>query len=137
MKLSEMKVNSSAIEDGAWIRDIPEMGSLALKVRGIQNAAYRQLQNKLIEAIPRAKKPGGRIAPDEMDRVTNECLAATVLLDWSGLEDDDGEPLLFTRETAMELLSNPELRRFREAAIYAASMVGDQIASAAPTAPAA
>ncbi len=125
MKLSSIEVDPDKIEQGQWIGNIPEAGDLELKVRGLQNADFRRLQGKLVEAVPRAKKVGGRLDPDEQDRVTNQCLAATVLLDWRGLEDDTG-PIPFSKEKARELLMDPRYRRFREAVIWAASVVGEE-----------
>jgi hypothetical protein len=49
----------------------------------------------------------------------------TVLLDWAGLEAEDGTPLPFTKEQATEFLTKPEYRRFRDAVVYAATVVGD------------
>ncbi len=129
MKLSSIEVDPDKIEQGQWIGNIPEAGDLQLKVRGLQNADFRRLQGKLVEAVPRAKKVGGRLDPDEQDRVTNQCLAATVLLDWRGLEDDNG-PIPFSKEKARELLMDPRYRRFREAVIWAASVVGEEQAAA-------
>ncbi|KQT13994.1 hypothetical protein ASG40_19400 [Methylobacterium sp. Leaf399] len=130
MKLSSLKVDAAKIEGGAWVGNIPEMGDLRLKVCGLQNARYRRLQSKLTDAIPRAKRQGGRIDPDEMDRVTAICLRETVLMDWSGLENEDGSPLSYSKEVAGEYLTKPEFRRFREAVIYAASVVGEDDAEA-------
>jgi hypothetical protein len=128
MKLSSIEVDPERIEQGQWIGNIPEAGDLQLKVRGLGNADFRRMQTKLTDAVPRARKAGGRIDPDEQDRIVSQCLAATVLLDWRGLEDDNG-PIPFSREKACELLMDPRYRRFREAVIWAASVVGEEQAA--------
>lgn len=125
MKLSSLKIDADKVEAGAWVKNIPEMGDLELKVSGLQNARYRRMQARLIDAIPRAKRQGGRVDPEEMDRVTSICLRDTVLLDWRGLENEDGTPMAYTKEAAAEYLTKPEFRRFREAVIYAATVVGE------------
>lgn len=125
MKLSSLKIDADKIEGGDWIDNIPDMGDLRLKVRGIQNASYRRMQSKLFDAVPRAKKQGGRVDPDEMDRITSQCLAATVLIDWDGIEGENGEPLPYSKEQASQLLTDPNFRRFRDAVIWAASQVGE------------
>ncbi|KQQ13281.1 hypothetical protein ASF53_13990 [Methylobacterium sp. Leaf123] len=130
MKLSSLKVDAVAIEDGEWIGNIPEMGDLEVRVRGLNNAKYRRLQTTLIDAVPRAKRQGGRLDPDEQDRITASCLNATVLLDWRGLEGEDGQPVAYSKDLATELLTKPEFRRFREAVIWAASQVGEERAAA-------
>ncbi|WP_232629163.1 hypothetical protein [Methylobacterium sp. Leaf118] len=130
MKLSSLKVDASAIEEGQWVGNIPEMGDLEVRVRGLNNARYRRLQTKLIDAVPRAKRQGGRMDPDEQDRITATCLNATVLLDWRGLEGEDGQPLPYSKDLASTLLSEAEFRRFREGVIWAASQVGEEQAEA-------
>lgn len=129
MKLSSLKVDAAAIEDGEWIGNIPEMGDLEVRVRGLNNAKYRRLQTKLIDAVPRAKRQGGRMDPDEQDRITAICLRETVLLDWRGLEGEAGEPVAYSKDLAGDLLSKPEFRRFREGVIWAASQVGEERAA--------
>jgi hypothetical protein len=128
MKLNDLKIDVSRFEEGAWIDNIPEMGDLRLKVRGINNSDYRRLQQKLFEAVPRAKRPGGRIDPDEQDRITTSCLLSACLLDWDGVEDDDGNALPYSKPAATKLLNDPALRRFRESVIWAATVVGEQVA---------
>lgn len=129
MRLSEIQINAAAVEEGEWIGDLPEMGDLRLKVRGLNNDKYRRLQQRLIEATPRAKRPGGRLDPAEQDRITAKCLTDTVLLDWSGLEGDEG-PIAYSAEMAKTLLTDPQYRRFRDAVIAAASRVEEVEAEA-------
>lgn len=125
MKLSALKVDADKIEGGAWIGNIPEMGNLELRVRGLQNAAFRRMQSKLLDAVPRSQRQGGRVDPDVLDRITSQCLAATVLLDWRGLEGEDDQPLPYTKEQASVFLTEPAYRRIRDAVVYAATVVGD------------
>lgn len=125
MKLSSLKIDAAKIEAGEWIEDIPGMGDLALKVRGLDNADHGNLRSRLFEAIPRSKKHNGRITdPAEADRLTARCLSEAVLLDWRGLEEEDGSPIPFSKERAFEILSNPDMRSLREAVVEAAARVG-------------
>jgi len=130
MKLSEIRVDAARLEEGDWVGDLPEMGGLRLKVRGINNEKYRKAQQRMIEALPRSKKPGGRIDPKAQDEITSKCLLETVLIDWDGLEGDDGKPLAYDRAMAERLLTEPDYRRFREAVIMAAAQVGDRAVEA-------
>lgn len=129
MKLDSMKVDSAKIEQGAWVDNIPEMGDLRLRVRGFGNTDYRRLQAKLIDAVPRAKKVGGRLDPAEQDRVMSLCLQGTILVDWGNLTGAEGEPLPYSREQAAALINDPDMRRFRDAVIWAASIVADEQAA--------
>lgn len=124
MKLSAIKVNADAIEHGAWVKNLPEMGDLELKVRGIGNAEYRRLYASLADAAPRSDRQDGRLTPEASERIATRCLLDTVLLDWRGLEDDAG-PVAFSKETAEKLLTDPNFRLFRDAVAIAASRVAE------------
>jgi hypothetical protein len=125
MDIKEIAVDSARIEKGDWIGDLPEMGDVELHVRGIGNSDYRKLQQKLIEGVPRSKRVGGRISQEDNDRISNECLVETVLLGWRGITNG-GKPLPFSKEKAREMIFEPDYRRFREAVIYAATLVADR-----------
>lgn len=125
MKLSQVAIDASAHEQGTWISDIPEMDDLRLKVRGIGNADWKRLSAKLAGAVPREKKRGGVVDPEEMDRINTCCLINACLIDWDGLTDEAGAPIAYSKAKAKELLEDPTLRRFRDAVLWAANMAGD------------
>lgn len=126
MKLSELKVDPQRIENGAWVDNIPEMEGLRLKVRGAFNADWRKLQSRLVAAVPRQKRARGQLDPAEQDRVMSIVLRDACLLEWDGIEGDDGQPLPYSKEKATELLTDPQYGKFREAVIWAANTVADQ-----------
>jgi hypothetical protein len=126
MKLSDITLDSERQEKGAWVEEIPELEGLKLLVRGINNTDWRRLQAKLIEAIPRKKRMSGRIDTDEQDRIQSTCLLSACLLDWDGLEDDDGKPIPYEKDMARKLLFSPEYRKFRDGVVWAANMVAEQ-----------
>lgn len=131
MKLSALTVNTDAIEQGRWIGpstgyQIPELGDVELKVRGLVTADYRTLYANLVRGLDRSAKVGGMIAPAAADRIVSQCLLETVLLDWRNLSDDDGKPITYSKRQAEPLLNEPEFRRFRDGVVWAASIVGDE-----------
>lgn len=127
MKLSDMEVDANAIEAGDWVNKIPEMGDLRLKVRGFGNTDDLRLQKDLIEAVPRHDRVGGLSAKASIE-VMNKRLEALVL-DWAGVIGDDDQPLPFDKDLVAKMLANPKFVRFRDAVIYAASIVGEQRAA--------
>ncbi len=122
MELSEIAVDAGKIEEGVWVDNIPEMGELRLLFRGTSNADYQRMMQRLLAAVPRAKKTGGRIDPVEIDKIAASCLHATVLLDWDGLKLK-GEPLPYSKELAFKLCTEPQYQRFRHAVAWAAGEV--------------
>lgn len=126
MKMSELKIDTAKVEQGDWVDKIPEMQGLRLKVRGSNNKDWRRLQGRLLDAVPRKKRVGGRLDPDEQDRITSTLLLSACLLDWDGLEGDDGQPLPYSKEKANEFLTDPQYGKFREAVVWAATVVAEQ-----------
>ena len=52
----------------------------------------------------------GNFENDKMEAISIEAMAKHVLLGWKDIEDDDGSPLEYSSETALELLRDPGLR---------------------------
>lgn len=129
MRLDNIEIDTVSLEDGDWIDNIPELENLRLKVRGLNNRDYRNLERRLIAAVPRKKRmnAGGTMDVEEQDRITNTCILNTVLLDWDGLTQQNGSdheiPILYSKEMARKLLFEPQYRRFRDGVIWAATMV--------------
>lgn len=131
MKLSALRIDAEKAEQGAWIGDIPDMGDLRLKVRGLRNADFRRLRDRLLSAVPRDKRVNGQIDPETFDGITSRALVDTVLLDWEGLEGDDGQAAPYDKLLATKLLTEPDFRPFRDAVIYAATVVEERAVAAA------
>lgn len=125
MELNDIAIDTDKVEKGDWIDNIPDMGSLRLKVRGTDTADFGKLLRTLMNAVPRKKKMGGNIDQAELDRINATCLLQTVLIDWDGVVIN-GNPTPYSKEMAKELLTNPKWKRFREAVVYAANLVGQQ-----------
>lgn len=126
MKISAIKADLAKSAAGIWIDGIPEMSDLRLKVRPIGNADYRRLYGLLADATPRAGKRGGVIDHAVREEISARCLADTVLLDWDGLEDDAGKPLVYSHDVAKKMLLDPELIAFRDAVSWAANVAQEE-----------
>lgn len=125
MKLSGLKINAKVAEEGAWVDNIPELGTLRLKVRGAGNKDWRRLSTKLIAAVPRKHRVDG-LDPDEQDRINAILIRDTGLLDWDNLEGDDGNPIPYSKDMAQKLLTDPDTVKFREGAMWACATVAER-----------
>jgi hypothetical protein len=130
MDINARRIDVQKREEGDWVTDIPDWGDLRLKVRGINNADWRRLQAKLIEAVPRQKRLRGMIDPEEQDRINRTCLLNTCLLDWANLSDN-GSAVPYSKETARALLFDPECEPFQDAVTFAARVVAERMDNAA------
>jgi hypothetical protein len=110
LKLGDIKQATSKIEQGAWVKDLPNLPGVSVRVRGYGNSDYRRLLAKL--------RPQFSDDPVEQEKVDNRLLAETILLDWDGIDDTPYSP-----ETARELLADPDLAVLRMGVNYAASVV--------------
>lgn len=122
MKLSEIKARGERLEQGDWVRTIPQLDGLALRVRGYGSLAYEHGRTRLLNSRPK-REAALRDDPREEYQEVGVLLADTILLDWSGLTDDDGVDIPYSRAKASELLTDPDLRALRDAVHYAALMI--------------
>jgi len=123
MDIKKVKVNSEAIDAGEWVKDLPEMDDLEVRVRGLNNADYENLQQKLILNVPFKRRRRG-MQKEDRERIQNQCLIETVLYDWRNLTDG-GTAVPYSKEAAEKYIADPDYRAFRDAVIYAASIVGE------------
>lgn len=124
MKFSSLKRDLEKVEAGEWIKNIPGCEGLEVLVRGSNNKDWRRMVQRLLSAVPRNKRVGGVTDPDEMDRITSTVILQTALLDWKGIEDDDGTPVPFSKEKAKAYLFDAEVSDFRDGVAWACDLVG-------------
>lgn len=134
MKLSDIKRDVSAIEAGAWVgkkygTPIPGMGDLCIKTRGVGNADWRAMEAKLIGAVPMQKRISG-LSPEDRDAITGACLLDAGVTDWDGVEDDDEKPVPYSRPQSGLFFTDRAYAEFRDAALWAANIVGTAAAAA-------
>ena len=127
MKLSAIRRNTAAVEQGRWVDDIPGMGDLRLRVRGSGNKDWNRLQSELFDKVPREQRLRG-LSDEDGFRIDTECLLTTVLQDWGNLVGDGvigdlDQPVAYAIETARRLLSEPEYIVIRNAVTWAAGVV--------------
>ncbi len=123
MKISDIKESGDRIENSGWVDDIPGLPGLRLKVRGVGREAYRDLEGRLIDAIPRQDRARG-ISRETAEGIASRCLHEVALMDWDGLTGEDGNPLGYNPETAHMLLTDRLYQNFRAGVIWAAERVG-------------
>lgn len=112
MKLQAIMMDPSAAKDGAWCNYMADMEFRILRSNG----------PKMMECMHRLMEPhyanGVKNFEDldeaEKERIEVRSLAEAVLVDWRGVEDDDGTPIPYSVEKAEEILRMPEAVALRE-----------------------
>lgn len=109
MKLSSIKRDTNAAENGVWINKVHQ--DLDVKIASAGNRKY-------IDALRAAMKPYQRniksVSDDLFLEIQNRCIAKHVLVDWRNLQDDNGVDIPYSYEKAYELLQDPENTDFRK-----------------------
>lgn len=134
MDISKIKRDSNKISEGQWVRDIPECGSLTLKVRGMSSPVVQALMSRKLRAIPKEERErDGSPNIVASTRVLAEVLHEAVLLDWGGLSDE-GKPVKYNSALAKKWLTDPDFKPFADAVSWAARAVDSGDAEMAETA---
>jgi hypothetical protein len=125
MKLSASKVDSSAIEQGAWVSNIPSLPGIRIKARGIGNNDYRALQGKLMREFPKEKRDADGVIPiADQDAINGQLYLDTIVTDIDGItENDEVTPIKYDKTLGAQLFTDPDYRVWRMAAEYAGTEV--------------
>lgn len=123
MEISSLKRDSSKIRAGQWISDIPGMGDLRLKVRGMTSQDYIQTLNRKQRAVPRNQRErDGSLKLEDALRTQGEAMHEAVLIDWDGLTND-GEAVPYDSDIALTWLLESDYQHFADAVVWAAQVV--------------
>lgn len=125
MDINSLILDQAAINDGTWVSDIPGMGDVRLKVRGMRADAVTELRARKTRALPKDQR-GRDGAPNAAatKRILKEVLHEAVLLDWDGMADG-GKPVPYDAARAKEWLTDPRFERFADAVVAAANYVDE------------
>lgn len=130
MEINSLKRSTDRVEGGDWVSDIPEMGDLRLRVRGIGSAQYKAVYARKSRAVPRKdRERDGSIKDDVLHQIRGEALHEAILLEWGGLTSG-GQEYAYDADTAMKWLTDPDFADFHYATLYAAGVVGKDRADA-------
>lgn len=114
MKISKLKTDPSKEENGVWV----SMGdNLRIKVARLSSEGYKSYLRKIGTPYRSAARSGNmdeKIAAD----LVKQAIANKILLGWENLEEDDGTPIVYSPQKALQLFqeSNDFLEMVRAAA---------------------
>ena len=128
MKITDLEIDVDAVDNGAWVRDIPDMGGVAFRVRGSEYAPYQKALRATMVSQGRRQRLASQMDMDKFQAVQYRLTAEHLLLDWSGLDGADDQPLPFTPETAMRLMTERKFRPVQRGVIYAIDIVDSGLA---------
>lgn len=129
MKLSDMAINEKIDDAGEWVELYgSKMDGVKVKVRPTENRDDRKVQMKMSQRLlgKYRTRRGSEIPAEVLEQIETERLVEALLVDWQGIEDENGNELPYDKDRARFILTNPQYRRFREAVLLAAERVEDE-----------
>lgn len=105
-KLSLLRSDAKKETEGVWVEW--EHG-VSLLIARLNNPGF-QARVRVLTAKHTKEIRSGSFPDEEMEGVSKSAMAHHVLLGWKNIEDEDGKPLEYSNEKALELLNEPDLR---------------------------
>lgn len=108
MKLSEAAVNLDAIDNGVWVES-SEYDGVEYLVRGTEYPPYQKGMRKRMssEASKLANRRGRHteINLDAIEKNKRDLAIEHCMLDWKGIDDDEGNPVEYNKELGQKIMS--------------------------------
>jgi len=119
MKISQFATDLDLEENGVWV-DIGDGGQLLVARMG--NPNYTRVVRELSKPYRSRIRKG--TMPDEIsDEILFKAMSQTILLGWSGIEDDKGKEIKYSSDAAYDLLKG--MKDFR---ILVSELANEQMA---------
>lgn len=101
-----MKIGQAPAEQ-VWFKVHTRYGSCEVALNP-SSRDFKQTYRKLSAPYARyQRKHDGAFPEGVEDDIARQCAAKAVLVDWKGMEGEDGEPLEFTPENAIAAFEDP------------------------------
>lgn len=109
MKLKQQyKTDLEGSENGVWV-PIDGQGC-ALKIARMSNLKYQNRRRELERPHQHLTRTTG-IPAELANQIFNQCIAETILVDWQGVEDDEGNEVPYSKEVSYDyIVSMPDFK---------------------------
>ncbi len=111
MKLSKYKTDTNAAKEGVWVT---MEGTFEIKIARSNSPKFQTFFQKHARGKGRRFLKGaakGSLDSDSIEAlkpVMKEAAARCLIVDWRGLQEEDGSEIPYSEEKAVEILINPE-----------------------------
>lgn len=114
--LKKFRLNTDAMDHGVWqtFYTSPDGKS---EIRACVASTSSPAYLKAVETITRRRRAeikanGGQLPTETLHAIQREAAGMSLLNDWTGIENDDGSPIQFSRPMAIEFMTNREYSEF-------------------------
>ncbi len=99
--------------DGKWF-PLSMIDGAEVLVAKSGNPNYDKLAQKLYKPYQDQLRRKVSLAQGVTDRIQNDLIVKTLLMDWKGMPGENGKDAPFSQDEAMKLISDPELKEIKE-----------------------
>ena len=107
-RLNRIATSTDLASEGQWVEFCPAQGpddeALELKIARVGNPNYNQRLQELVRPHRRKVRMG---FDEDLEEFVRIAVAECVLVDWRGLQDDDGKAIPYSKEKSVEILTDP------------------------------
>ena len=129
MKLTDLTLDLESVDNGAWIDDLPDLEGVSFRVRGSEYQPYTRALRAAMAVRGRKELARARAGDTSgYDATTRKLAAEHLLLDWKGIESDDGKPIPFTAALALEVMTERQYRPLQRGVLEAIDRVDNGLA---------
>jgi len=126
MDIGDLKRDSGKISSGIWVRDIPEMGDIEVKVRGMSSPLVVSARAAKERGTPKNhRNRDGSLKTGAAIKIMRVLLSEVVLLDIKGLTQSGKKVDI---DKAKALILDPDYEALADAVFWAASAVDRGVA---------
>ena len=110
MKLSKIENNLEKENEGVWLT---YDGDIEVKIARFGNDRYQKIAEALYKPVKKQLQRGS-LGSKRATELASKAVAKGIIVDWRGIEDDDGNLIPFSEEKAIEFMLNPKLKDFKD-----------------------
>jgi len=117
MSLYEAYETDTKLEEGGVWVDLS--GGVKVKVAALGNKAHQKAMEKMFAPYKNQRRRNSMDETIEED-IHTKAIAQTILLDWEGVTDREGNKLKYSFENSYKILIDESLKRFKADILYIA-----------------
>ena len=102
-RITEIMADLEKVEKGRWV---DYAAGIKLLVASINNSQYRQARQRILRPHQHAIR-SGTFSPEHIMDLLKPTAARHLLLDWTNLEEEDGQSIPYSADRALKFFRDP------------------------------
>lgn len=107
-KLNVLRTDTKKVSEGVWV---DYTCGIRLLIAGIRNNRYKAALESVLK--PHMNRiHNGLMGPEERLNLIKPAVAQFILLNWENVDGDDGKPLPYSWQKALDAFNDPQMEEF-------------------------